>query len=149
MATAKYCSKECYTSVHYKPIEIVCKNCLTKFTVPTSRAKSRVFCSITCKNADKRIRDTAKEIRHNAKLVARLRRGNNSSRNTRRLAFLSKAKRCEVCGYDEYDFCLDIHHKDENPENRDIENLIVLCVVCHRKFHRGIIDLTEIENARY
>ena len=45
-------------------------------------------------------------------------------------------KKCEKFGYDEYDFCLDIHHIDMNENNNDISNLAVLCVICHKKLHK-------------
>jgi len=42
---------------------------------------------------------------------------------------------CAVCGAKEG---LHIHHKDENPSNNQINNLIVLCGVCHKKVHMKI-----------
>jgi len=40
---------------------------------------------------------------------------------------------CEKCGGDNN---LDIHHKDENYQNNNIDNLICLCRSCHLKEHR-------------
>ena len=42
-------------------------------------------------------------------------------------------KVCERCGRENVKTV--IHHKDENPFNNRIENLLVLCKHCHRKAH--------------
>lgn len=42
---------------------------------------------------------------------------------------------CAICGAKEG---LHIHHKDENPSNNQINNLIVLCGVCHKKVHMRV-----------
>ena len=59
--------------------------------------------------------------------------------------FTEKEKKCEVCGYSEHDFCLDIHHIDNNPNNNTIENLAVLCAIYHRKLHKGVINYATKE----
>lgn len=40
---------------------------------------------------------------------------------------------CEICGKEGK---LDIHHKDFNEQNNNIDNLQVLCRSCHMKIHR-------------
>ena len=42
---------------------------------------------------------------------------------------------CVICGKKEG---LHIHHKDENSSNNQINNLVVLCGVCHKKTHMRI-----------
>ena len=42
---------------------------------------------------------------------------------------------CVTCGKNEG---LHIHHKDQNPSNNVIENLSVLCGVCHKKVHMKV-----------
>ena len=42
---------------------------------------------------------------------------------------------CSICGAKEG---LHIHHKDHNPKNNKINNLIVLCGVCHKKIHMKV-----------
>lgn len=42
---------------------------------------------------------------------------------------------CAVCRKTEG---LHIHHKDENPSNNQMNNLVVLCGVCHKKTHMKI-----------
>ena len=43
--------------------------------------------------------------------------------------------KCAVCNQNEG---LHIHHKDHNPSNNQLGNLIVLCGVCHKKFHMKV-----------
>ena len=40
-------------------------------------------------------------------------------------------KRCLICG----DYWGIIHHKDCNRNNNDINNLMPLCIICHRRWH--------------
>ena len=61
----------------------------------------------------------------------------------RKHVFILKEKKCEICGYDEHDFCLEIHHKDKDCTNNSIENLAILCVICHRKLHKNLTKLGE------
>ena len=42
---------------------------------------------------------------------------------------------CIICGAKEG---LHIHHKDKNPSNNQIDNLMVLCGVCHKKVHMRV-----------
>lgn len=42
---------------------------------------------------------------------------------------------CAVCGAKEG---LHVHHKDDNPKNNKINNLILLCGVCHKKIHMKV-----------
>jgi len=45
--------------------------------------------------------------------------------------------RCEVCGWDgSWPWVLTVHHIDGNPENRDPQNLMVLCSKCHLNIQR-------------
>ena len=43
--------------------------------------------------------------------------------------------KCALCGVTEG---LHIHHKDKNPKNNQIDNLILICYVCHKKIHMKI-----------
>ncbi len=42
-------------------------------------------------------------------------------------------QKCEICRYCENESSLDIHHKDWDHENNNIENLQIICSNCHRK----------------
>jgi hypothetical protein len=41
---------------------------------------------------------------------------------------------CRQCGLDEN---LDVHHRDMNPENNKLDNLVTLCRSCHFKVHQN------------
>lgn len=45
--------------------------------------------------------------------------------------------RCAFC-YKNNRRMLQIHHNDRNPENNEIENLILLCVYCHAAEHNDV-----------
>ncbi len=49
-------------------------------------------------------------------------------------AFRVYGNKCSKCGEDRF-HVLEIHHKDKNRENNDIENLEVLCANCHLDTH--------------
>jgi hypothetical protein len=49
--------------------------------------------------------------------------------------FLKKDK-CELCGKD--NGRLDIHHKDNNENNNNLDNLMCLCRSCHMKVHNPV-----------
>jgi len=41
-----------------------------------------------------------------------------------------RGKKCEKCGYNKHEV-LQIHHKDRNRSNNEIENLELICPNCH------------------
>ena len=134
--SSKYCSRYCMNHGQYKSITKICKNCNKQFKVSNSRVHTK-YCSFLCSHNGKHNLVTKRKQSKRASLVSR---GASTSRTIRKFVFDNKPKICEICNYDEHDFCLDIHHIDENPLNNDINNLAVLCVMCHRKLHKGIID---------
>lgn len=44
---------------------------------------------------------------------------------------------CALCGERSYS-ALEVHHIDHNKKNSSIDNLVVLCIDCHRKVHKGL-----------
>lgn len=57
--------------------------------------------------------------------------------------------KCERCNYDDHPAGIEIHHKDRNRENNSIENLEVLCAICHRIEHyNGVVEAAGFEPAR-
>lgn len=53
--------------------------------------------------------------------------------NYRRNAYCNYPHKCAVCGWDEDEDILEVHHIDENREHNELSNLIILCPICHRK----------------
>ncbi len=45
-----------------------------------------------------------------------------------------RGKKCERCGFDKYEI-LEIHHKDKNRNNNNLDNLELICPNCHSEKH--------------
>ncbi len=45
-----------------------------------------------------------------------------------------RGKRCEKCDYKKYQI-LEVHHKDRNRNNSNLENLLLICPNCHAEEH--------------
>lgn len=108
------------------------------------RLKSRVavnktglfYCSRECGNRHKNV-----QREENGEWI--------DSRNYRKRAFNSFDHKCSICGWDQDERILEVHHIDENRSNNSIENLKILCPICHRKITLGyykLIDNKLIEN---
>ena len=67
------------------------------------------------------------------------------SQNYRLKAFENFKHQCAVCGWDEDERLLEVHHIDSNRSNNELDNLCILCVLCHRKISLGYysLDITE------
>lgn len=57
------------------------------------------------------------------------------SENDKEIIFNKFGNECAICSGKEG---LHIHHKDHNPSNNRMDNLIVLCGVCHKKIHMKV-----------
>lgn len=135
IVTAKFCSLFCQNVKQYQRTVFVCKVCGDQFSDSPSR-KDRIYCSQDCKTKDS---IGEKERRKRIRILRVKKLGHNSSRAMRRWIWEFKEKKCEICDYSEKVYCLDIHHLDKNPTNNKVENLVVLCCMCHRKLHKGDI----------
>ena len=45
-----------------------------------------------------------------------------------------RGNKCERCGFGKYEI-LQIHHKDKNRNNNDLDNLELICPNCHSEEH--------------
>lgn len=134
--TSKYCSTNCQNKGQYLSIIKICPTCSKEFKVSNSRVKT-IYCSSECRHATN---TDLVNRRKKVKRAAIVSRGVSTSKTLRKFVFDIKPKKCEACGYNEYEFCLDIHHIDENARNNDINNLAVLCCMCHKKLHKGVLN---------
>lgn len=48
--------------------------------------------------------------------------------------FKFRGNKCERCGYDVHEI-LQLHHKDRNRQNNDLDNLELICPNCHYREH--------------
>lgn len=53
--------------------------------------------------------------------------------NYRTRAFEAYSHKCAICGWDEDEDILQVHHINENRKDGSLENLIILCPTCHWK----------------
>lgn len=90
------------------------------------------YCSTTCGNKHKNI----------------IRSLNNESTSNYRLrAFNFLKHECLVCGWNEDERILEVHHIDSDRNNNDLSNLSILCPTCHRKITLGYYKL-DLDNKK-
>ena len=139
--TASFCSILCQNHKQYERYKFSCKSCGKKCEASPSRKNyNKQFCSLACREA-KAMDD--KQRRRKIKSANILKRGHVKARTLRKYISDYKEMKCEICDYNEYDFCLDMHHIDHDPTNNIPENISILCCMCHRKLHKGIIAYSE------
>lgn len=57
----------------------------------------------------------------------------NAKTSYRKRALKAQGEKCAICGWDEDVDVLEVHHIDENRNNNYLDNLLVLCPICHKK----------------
>ncbi len=163
--TALYCSRRCLGLGSRQQIESTCGVCATKFTHISSRANSAKYCSRKCYYKSMLKKGTAKYTclhcktefldspSHPRKYCSRA-CVNKAEKEIWKPTFATVRKnmtrrnmlqQCERCGYSECQEILGVHHKDRNRLNNSIENLEVLCPMCHSLEHRKHISHGFIE----
>lgn len=116
-----------------KKIKLFCANCGKEiYRVPSQvdRNKSGFFyCSIECGNIHKnRLREESGEW--------------DDSQSYRKKAFGVYEHKCCICGWDEDERILEVHHKDEDRSHNQVSNLCIICPTCHRKITLGYYKLS-------
>ena len=104
-------------------------NKFIRLTSKLNKSKSGIyFCCREHKDLAQRIEFGLKEIQPDHY-------GNTTDNiyNYRRNAYRNYPHKCAVCGWDEDEDILEVHHIDENREHNELFNLIILCPICHRK----------------
>ena len=130
-----FCSLSCASnfnkSKNTKEYNCSCSMCKT----PIYRNKSKLeaskhkiyFCSRKCKDLALRF-ESGFTILHPPHYI-------NGLQEYRDVAFKNKEKKCERCGFKEHPEIIQVHHKDRNRDNNNINNLEVLCPNCHMFEH--------------
>ena len=132
--SAFYCSKECLA---YKGSQLCnCAKCGKQIWKRNSEiAKSKtgnVYCSKSCAVS-----------KNNSLFKTGENHPNYTGNNYRKKAFDNYEHKCAVCGWNEDEDILEVHHIDENREHNDLENLKILCPICHRKITSGKYKLID------
>lgn len=68
------------------------------------------------------------------------------SNNYRLKAFEVYDHKCAICGWDEDERILEVHHIDENHSHNELNNLVILCPTCHRKITLGYYLFNQENN---
>ena len=137
--TANFCSVLCLNYKQYERFKFKCISCGKDCEAsPSRKHQKKRFCSLECREAKA---CSEKERRKKVKVINLSKRGSAYGSKLRKYISQFKEMKCEICGYNEYEFCLDMHHIDHNPTNNTPENIGILCCMCHKKLHKGVITL--------
>ena len=110
---------------------VECAYCGKVFSKPNSKLNSKsglYFCCREHKDLAQRI-DSGKQFDS----IRPEHYNKEGTTNYRKIAFDNYAHKCAVCGWNEDEDILQVHHIDENRKNGNKENLIILCPTCHWK----------------
>lgn len=125
-------------------IEFICAYCGQKFLRTPSKVVSKSGLQFCCREH----KDLAQRIA-SGKQFDEMRPnhygGIDSGSGYRTVAFRTYPHKCAICGWDEDEDILQVHHIDENRKNAKPENLIILCPTCHWKLTTGKYQLVERE----
>lgn len=141
-----YCSKECVDDAKRNGKYYPCGYCgelVYRTKSELERSKSgKVFCNRSCSTSYHNMSIKSGEGHPNYK------NGQGSYRNK---AFKFYDNVCATCNWHEDPRILEVHHIDFNRTNNDIENLIILCPICHRKitnkhYHLDVKNKKLIKN---
>jgi hypothetical protein len=113
------CRKKANYEIYHSQKDVFCKVCGKTFTINKGQYYKTKYCSRECRIKDIPI--------------------NLQSRNGLKRAFTRRGlvmEKCEMCGYSEHPIILGLHHKDFDPKNGTLKNLIVLCPNCHSLLHK-------------
>lgn len=129
LGRSKYCSKYCHSKMtvaiekrSYKK----CARCEKEIIDKPSKIHLRKFCSVSCQvkyHWEIKPKERPRES-HN--------RYKNGSGIYREEALKCHGEKCQKCGASDN---IEIHHKDKNRKNNNMENLQVLCRDCHHREH--------------
>lgn len=109
--------------VKYPFIQKTCPVCDSVFETQAGHPKEKTVCSHACSNTHFR----------SGKDHPNYKNGNGTK--YRVTAFEELEHRCNRCGWCVNENILEVHHKDRDRSNNDIDNLEVLCPNCHNLEH--------------
>lgn len=120
--TAFYCSSECRS--HRGSILCHCAKCnkeVWRTKSQLARSKSgNIFCSSSCSTSFNNHFKTGEN------------HPNYTGKDYRKKAFDNYEHKCAVCGWNQEEAVLEVHHIDENHTNNELKNLVILCPICHK-----------------
>ena len=124
--TKEYSFKGC-PECKYENIQCAyCEKNVKRLKSEINQSNKFNYCSRECGN------------KHKAQLSKK-----DDSSAYRRNAFEHYENKCAICGYNKEIELLEVHHKDENRKNNNLNNLIILCPLCHKKLTMHLYTLTK------
>lgn len=109
---------------------LTCDFCGAEFLRQASKTQTKSgfhFCCRECK-------DKAQSISSGTDFKKiRPKHYGTSLKDYRKKALRAFVHECAVCGYNEDVDVLEVHHIDEDRDNNSLENLVILCPLCHKK----------------
>lgn len=133
---AKFCSRRCSHKGRKKPVKkipnVTCAYCQKPFYKNNSKQKKSkhgiFFCCRKHKDLGQKLENGITEIHPSHYGTGRV----DDSRHYRSLVDIINCSRCK---WDKIPEILEVHHKDGNRMNDNIDNLEVLCLNCHAEHH--------------
>ena len=134
--TQKFCSRACSAKSKKKRVTLNCAYCGKEFErIESHLGKSKsglYFCCRDCKDKGQQL-ENGLGLRKETGLYA-----------YREAAMRVYDHKCAVCGWNLDDRVLEVHHIDSDRSNNTIENLLVLCPICHKFITLNIYSLEEL-----
>lgn len=125
------CPKCTKDKVQEKQIELKCAYCGKKFFRANSKLENSKSGLYFCCREHK---DLAQKIASGEQFNSiRPEHYGTGANNYRQKAFQEYPHQCAICGWNEDEDVLQVHHIDENRQNGNLNNLIILCPNCHQK----------------
>ena len=135
---ARVCSRKCahrsssLKNIQRKEPNVKCSFCNKDFYISNSKRKnSKSGLHFCCREH----KDLAQRIESNITAIHPPHYKDGKYSEYRIYAIKHYGAKCQLCGYNKYDGILEVHHKDYNRNNNDINNLLVCCPTCHREQH--------------
>ena len=126
-------------------IECECAYCHKKFMRVPSKIKNSKSGLLFCCREHK---DLAQQINSGSEFESIRPDHYSNGKNYREKALREYPHKCAICGWEEDIDILEVHHINENRDNNELNNLIILCPICHKKLttHKYIlIDRNSIQ----
>ena len=122
-------------------VEVECAYCKQKYFIPPSKLnKSKSGLHFCCREH----KDAAQSLQGGSEFdIMRPLHYGVVGGDYRQIAFKTYEHKCAVCGWDEDERILEVHHIDSNREHNELDNLIILCPTCHRKITLHYYDLFD------